>query len=97
MLPNSHYSNLPESERKPKKTTEIKTNRKTEFIPAKNSQKKESVPSTYRNRLSDRSKTQMNEGKSSLKKLNDLIFTIKMTKEEYNDFMEIKNKMQNQG
>lgn len=28
-----------------------------------------------------------------MKKLNDLIFTIKMTKEEYEDFMEIKKQL----
>lgn len=28
-----------------------------------------------------------------MKRWNDLIFTIKMTKEEYNDFMEVKKKI----
>jgi len=34
-----------------------------------------------------------NSNGNSLKKLNDLIFTIKMTKEEYDDFMQIKKQL----
>jgi len=43
--------------------------------------------------LSARTKTLSSNNASSMKKLNDLIFTIKMTKEEYHDFMVIKKNL----
>lgn len=43
--------------------------------------------------ISARTKTLSSNNASSMKKLNDLIFTIKMTKEEYNDFMVIKKNL----